>query len=251
MKINNLFKKEDKNLEIPNVIFEDVELQIVIAQSFRIIPVEYRFKRVDIKELVKNSDIILTKSVKKELSQKFSQLLNNIGIDSTETCIISNTTKDEYDNYTFNCHLENANEDAKITLNFISNFTSPVKFTIDYNNTIKNYCYYDDKRNGEEEIKLEYYNKKNNKNGNIYSRHLFSAGSCFEVKNDKYCLNLLVEELESDDAITNELKLKNDKDLEQFLLDLSFPIEIDKLYKNICEISVDDISKYSIFSLKL
>lgn len=46
-------------------------------------------------------------------------------------------------------------------------------------------------------------------------------------------------------------RMKNEEQLQQYLLGLSFPLKIDEVYKKIVEISIDSINEYPNFNLKV
>jgi len=66
------------------------------------------------------------------------------------------------------------------------------------------------------------------------------------IQNENYELTLVVKSIDSKDK---DYKLDNEMELRNYLLYLEFPIKIEEVLKKICEISLGDISKYSLIKL--
>jgi len=115
-------------------------------------------------------------------------------------------------------------------------------------NTLVSYeCYYD--KNKDNKVRLEEDHNKYWIEGKAvsYSRNIFydKDGDTINivVKYDKLdqCINI---DIRYDDRFRTNFKINNEKELMEYLMDLTFPLSIDKVYKMVREISFD-IDLYS------
>lgn len=75
-----------------------------------------------------------------------------------------------------------------------------------------------------------------------YKRRFFNNKVDIDVNYDDYKIYF---EVDFDDFEYSTRRLENEKELQRYLMNLTFPISIEKVYKDICEISLGDVSKYS------
>lgn len=245
---------EEKSLDIPKVIIDDFELYSFVGDWLGLLPAWVgllpSIGKLSIEEILNKAKI--PESNFKEVPNRFGIILKQIGIDSNEICHLNTLNKDKY---SFNCHFENANDDAEISLVFADMVERGYELTIDYQNSKKtyDYDYLLDSSTDKLGVKLRYYTLENSNNGNHYMRYLSTHASYFTLTNNDFNFDITIYtphnmEIPSEGVYT----LKNEKQLEQYLLDLSFPIAIDEVYKKICELSLESpISEYPTLSLKV
>ena len=257
MKIKKLFKNKDKT----NIVFNDIYLQLLVGKWLGVLDenndtmqkaynVSYRFKYANLSNEKLRRKVHISKHKLIEVNNRFREVLNNLGIDPNEICVLDNfNVNDE----TFTCHFENKNEDSKINLDFGNIIGLYKKISIKHDNEEKVYDYVN--QNNSFTLKIFNTNIKNPKNDNIYTRTYDAFFSDFSVENDDYKINLHISDPENvpleyidnyNYILTNEDKIK------EYLLNLAFPIEIDKLYKDITSfLKPNKIAIYPTFKLTI
>lgn len=186
-----------------------------------------------------------------EIVTKFGLLLKLVGIDNAETCTLNQFDRD---NFSFNCHFNNSGNDANISLRWGDMIDFGPEFIIDYQNESKNYEYWKESEEKSTRLNLQYYTIKNTENGNSCSRYLSPYSISFTLQNGEYTFSIDIdrpESIKADVFSDYTFKIKNEEQLQQYLLGLSFPFEINDVYKKICEISIDSITEYPNFNLKV
>lgn len=257
MKIKKLFENKDKT----NIIFKDIYLQLLVGKWLGVLDessdtmqkaynVSYRFKYANLSNEKLRRKVHISKHKLREVNNRFREVLNNLGISTNEVCVLDNLNEDDE---TFTCHFENKNEDLKINLNFGNVMGFNKKISIKHDNEEKVYDYVN--RNNSFTLKIFNTNIKNPKNDNIYTRTYDTFFSDFSVENDDYKINLHISNPENvpleyidnyNYILTNEDKIK------EYLLNLAFPIKIDKLYKDITSfLKPNKIAIYPTFKLTI
>lgn len=244
MSIKNIFKSKKKINEkkvlkisgheydlsdVPEVLFEDFDLQLMIGQWLGI---------------TKKND---------EIASIFGLFLKLVGVQNSEICILN-----QYDkaNFSFNCHFSKNGDDAKISLRYRAFTDSPAVFNIDYQNENRDYVYDNLFYNKLIKFNLQNYTIKNPENGNSCYRFLSPFKAHFTLTNGDDELFIVIDKPESMefDAVDDSnyvFRLENEEQLLQYLLGLKFPIKINELYSKICEISINRVEKYPKFGIEV
>jgi len=240
MGLKDLLKRKEKNEieetttidteipDIPKVVFEDSKLQIKIGQWL------YGFQQHDFENIPK----------------KFGELFKLAGINSSETCVLSQSDEDKF---SFNCHFNNADDNASISMR-----DSMPQFTIDYHNCSNTYDYAKADEDRPMLFILRYRTLTNSENGNKVWRMFTPLHSSIKLFNKDYTLSIDVDEphIQEEDELKKtgdigDYILKNEKELEQYLSKLTFPVAIDEVYKKVCELSLGPVSQYPKLTLKV
>lgn len=227
MNIRKIFVKQRK---VPKVVITDKNLEKVIGRWMGTqVNVSKKFGEVLINVGFKVSDeVVLCKYQEKDLS--FTYIVNG---------------KNPYKKNTISLGFENAdNKNPHIIITTGSkNTRSRMVYELERtkNNKIGN------------KYKIVSYTKED-KRGLMLSRHYDEMKAEFFIERDDYELYFSVKEpmclfLKRDGE--GIYRIKNEKELINYLTSLRFPVEIDLVYKKICEISLGDIGVYPEFSLKV
>ena len=218
----NIFKRDRK---IPKVIINDKELEKEIGRWL---------------------------GIKKNLSKVFASLLLNIGFKPSDEIIL-------YKYY--------YREDDYLSFSYIVNGNNPYKKNIimlEYGNDSKkpNVIVYTGSKNTRSKIVYEVdkdvdsykviSKSLEDKRYGMINRRYYDDKVLFLVEKNYYELCLFA--LKPNDVVLNTdgiYRLKNEKELVNYLNSLVFPIDIDLVYKKICEISLGDILVYPEFSLRV
>ena len=250
-------KVEKEALAVPKVIFEDLELQVTIGQWLGILPSQQGFgnsgftiyTHLSAKKLMKKVNTPAKKF--EEIVTKFGLLLKITGIENTETCTLNQFDKD---NFSFNCHFNNSGNDANISLRWGDMIDFGPEFTINYQNESKTYDYWAESEEKPTRLKLQHYTIKNPENENSCYRYLSPYTAYFTLTNGEYSLSIEIKRPESIkvDVFSNYVfRLEDEKQLQQYLLGLTFPLEINEVYKKICEISTSSLNEYPSFKIEV
>jgi len=250
-------KVEKEALDVPKVVFEDLELQVTIGQWLGVLSSQQGFgnsgftiyTHLSAEELMKKVNIPAEKF--EEIVTKFGLLLKLAGVDNAETCTLDQFDKD---NFSFNCHFNNRSNDAKISLRWGSMMDSGPEFIIDYLDENKTYDYYEEYKDKPTRLKLQHYTIKNPENENSCYRYLSPYAAYFTLTNGEYSFLIEIERPESikvDVFSDYVFRLENEEQLQQYLLGLTFPLEINEVYKKICEISTSSVNEYPSFKIEV
>lgn len=249
MDFKNLFKKEAKqenSIECsPSIIYTSLDSQIAIGQWLNLLPNQKEEKEndgvltSDIKseELLKN--IFLSHKKSDKISRQFSQVLQLIGIDKDETCILTLLDENNVGNgkTTFNCHLNDAEENGLISLEH--NLCHGNIISFDDGKTIKSYKYWTDSALTpmilEHSITL-----KNAENGNTVTQYFDGNSSSFELKRENDIISLVIN---NDQQLNSRTHIDNEDNLCNCLLDMTLPINIEEAYSRI--MPVVDLRQFS------
>lgn len=180
-----------------------------------------------------------------DVKLKFRFVLNLLGIDSTEVCVLNRY--DSNDN-SFSCHCKNSGRDFKMSLECGDMLDEWPGITISSQNESKTYAFQGDK------LCLDQCVTNNPENGNSYRRSMFLYNAYFCLQNGEYQLTINVEvpnNLRPEPLSTFAFKLKNEEDLQQYLLGLTFPIDITEVYNKICEMSLDSVTEYPTLKIEV
>ena len=267
MKFKDLFKvkKEKKDnlkndqevLDVPKVEFANLELQGTIGQWLGVLSSRQSVgnsffsvsTHLSVEELIKKVNI--SEKQWKEVETKFAILLKLAGIPSTETCILGNLNKDDG---TFECVFKNSEEDANIAIRWGDMLDYWPELTISYQNESKTYDYFEETKDNPMQLRLNHYKIKNPTNGNSCYRYLSEYTSYFTLKSGEYSLKIEIKRPESVNTyeVSNyTFRLENEEELQKYLLNLTFPLDINEVYKKIREISVSAVEEYPSFKLKV
>lgn len=249
-------EREEEALDVPKVVFEDLELQVTIGQWLGILSSQQGFGNADFtiythlsaEELMKKIDIPAEKFEK--IGTKFGLLLKMAGIDSAETCTLNQFDKD---NYSFNCHFNNNGNDANLSLRWGDMIDFGPELTINYQNESKTYDYWAETDEKPTRLNLQHYTIKNPENGNSCYSFLSQYRTYLSLTNGEYSFSIEIDRPESikDDVFSDYVfRLENEEELIQYLLGLTFPLEINEVYKKICEISTSNVDEYPSFKIE-
>ena len=179
--------------------------------------------------------------------EKFEQVLLDIGFNKDDIVYL----------YEKNNNLEycySVNEDEKNTNNFIKlSFGAFMdrgsSIDIWNNEGYKNYSFVEDNFDNEKRIFKLSINEKKISRDISYRRYFDSYYALFEIKNKDYKFEFIVSNYSNDKE--NIIKLDNEDKLEEYLVNLIFPVDIIDVYKNIVDICNLDVSKYQSFEIKI
>lgn len=250
MKISNFFHREDKNekqQEVPQVIFKDIELEANIGQWLDLLESTETIgnktvilsRHLSAEEILKKGK--LTKELKKKIEYEFGLLLKLIGIDKEEICILDN-----YDeiNFKFDCLLQKEKSIKPITIRWGDFIDNCPEIKIEDKDATKTYSYMN--RNGSKKKTLVLEQQTLMKKENDLWRYMSPYKAHFRVKSGEYTLSLDIEKPETiliGYSQSNYI-LDNESKLNEYLLSLKFPIDLEEVYKKILEISLDNGFEY-------
>ena len=267
--LSNLFNKKNGpvevrkakiSTEVPTIIFNDLKLQVMVGQWEKLIeasvpikfnifgPPVYMHTILDAEYLIKKK--LITKQLLDDISKEFGSILARVGISKDEVCII-----DSYNefNFSFNCHLKKSNKDLKIELNWKgSDWDSDIfpEIIIHDEGNMEKYEYHPSYKDNESSLKLcKYTLDCGNK---TLRRSVHGYDTTFELSSGN---NFLQLDVGVPDYITESanagyrFKLKNEKELQDYLLSLSFPVDISEVYSRITEIAFGKVNNYRTFNL--
>lgn len=243
--------------ERPKIIFEEPTLQFAIGQWLKILPtvmvtnffgVERR-KNLDYKSLRKSKKI--SKSELTLVSMVFEMLLKKIGIENKEICVLNNFDEEKF---TFDCNLIKSKEKISIFIRQEDYFEFGPELTITTDKYEKTYDYSKNYNNKNMTLILRYYTLKNNDNNNTCFRYLGDHSTCFKLKNGD--LELSINVYAPYDYILTEspegkFRLKNEEQFEEYLLNLSAPIDILSVYNMFRKTCLDEWIKYPSIEIKV
>lgn len=234
-------------IDVPDVIFEDIELQVMIGWWLGLLslPVGYDIElRNGI--FLGAKEYYVSKKQFDEITFMFGMVLKKMGIDSNETCVLSQFDKDKF---MFHCHFNEMGKSAKISMEWGDMIDVVPELTIDYDNLSKTYEFYSGRKNREMRLELTHYEIMNSENGNVLWHDVSAYRSSMGVNCDEYHFLLEVDQPVGDSS--DLFRLKNEKELEQYLLGLSFPVAIDEVYHKICDLALDSMYIYPSLLLKV
>lgn len=243
------------DLDVPKVIFKNIILEVTIGQWLGIFSSlvgrgnsEFKiYTHLAAEELMeflspssKDLDIV---------ALKFGALLKSIGVDSSETCVLGDFDKDKF---TFKCHFDNSGEDVSMKASWGDGIDFGPELTIESEKESKTYDYISEYKERPASLHLQHSTIKNPDNDSSCYRFMSPYSLSLSLSNGSHNLELNISRpnYNVDDPRRDEdFVLKNEDELRQYLLGLSFPINIGEVYKDICRISIDSVRSFPKFKL--
>lgn len=243
------------DLDVPKVIFKNIILEVTIGQWLGIFSSlvgrgnsEFKiYTHLAAEELMeflspssKDLDIV---------ALKFGALLKSIGVDSSETCVLGDFDKDKF---TFKCHFDNSGEDVSMKASWGDGIDFGPELTIESEKASKTYDYISEYKERPASLHLQHSTIKNPDNDSSCYRFMSPYSLSLSLSNGSHNLELNISRpnYNVDDPRRDEdFVLKNEDELRQYLLGLSFPINIGEVYKDICRISIDSVRSFPKFKL--
>ena len=190
--------------------------------------------------------------IKKNISNVFSKLLLNVGFKVDDEIVLYKYfyREDEYLSFSYIVNGCNPYKKNIIVLEYIKEDIKPrVLVYTGSKNTRSKIVYEVDK----ELDKYRVVSKSiEDKRYGMINRVYGDDKALFFVEKNDYELCLFVSKSNDIDLDEDDVyKLNNEKELFSYLNSLVFPIDIDLVYKKICEISLGNMSQYLKFSLKV
>lgn len=243
--------------DVPKVIFDDLELQVTIGQWLGILSssVGYGnagftiYTHLDANDLMKRLHI--PQEDFQKIAHKFGVLLKSIGVDSSEVCTLSQFNKDKF---SFNCHFANTGKDAFMSATWGDWIDFGPELTIRSGNQSKTYDYVNEYEERPASLHLQHSTIKNPDNGSSCFRFMSPYSVCMTLENGDYTLKIEADRPKNNKVDlfnADDFKLKNEDELQQYLLGLTFPIDIGEVYKKVCKLSIDSIYDFPSFKLKV
>ncbi len=215
----------------PMVLFDDFALFIRLGQALNILSEqqinEYSQMLATLLEKGNSKSVAIPSEIPSEVidkvSSSFSKLLNKIGIEPTETCILKNLDE-EY--FTFKCILANSNQSIDINLmTFDEKPNCLSSLTVMHSNLIQKYIYINPTDNCDADLQLA---SRQIFEGELYhySRY-FSPFACqITLYTPDYNLELLIKPNKENLQPNQIIFLPNENILEQNLCALRFPCDM-------------------------
>ena len=251
---NKVSRKQLQSMELPTVTFSTQELMARVGFWSGVI-YENQVKDYSDKRLYANMDhpnplirIWFPPFEVRAIKLEFQYVLLCAGIDKDEECYLSDL---DQKNFTFNCHLKKANKDVKISMRW-ETIDDLAQITLEDDEKIASFdhLFYRNEKVSEV-IPGDYTLKKGDK-------------SCFRFMSGRYAEYTLSDKdghslkihVERPDWITEPIydyqyHLDHEKELEEYLLGLSFPIDISEVYKKLISISLGKASDYPGINLEV
>lgn len=243
------------DLDVPKVIFKNIILEVTIGQWLGIFSSlvgrgnsEFKiYTHLAAEELMeflspssKDLDIV---------ALKFGALLKSIGVDSSETCVLGDFDKDKF---TFKCHFDNSGEDVSMKASWGDGIDFGPELTIESEKESKTYDYISEYKERPASLHLQHSTIKNTENDSSCYRFMSPYSLSLSLNNGSHSLELNISRpnYNVDDPRRDEdFVLKNEDKLTQYLLGLTFPINIGEVYKDICKLSIDSVRSFPKFKL--
>lgn len=243
------------DLDVPKVIFKDINLEVTIGQWLGIFSslvgrgnsefkIYTHLAAEELMEFLRPSSSDLD-----TVALKFGALLKSIGVDSSETCVLGNFDKDKF---AFKCHFANSNEDVSMKASWGDGIDFGPELTIESEKESKTYDYISEYKERPASLHLQHSTIKNPDNDSSCYRFMSPYSLSLSLSNGSHNLELNISRpnYNVDDPRRDEdFVLKNEDELRQYLLGLSFPINIGEVYKDICRISIDSVRSFPKFKL--
>lgn len=244
-------EKVEKPLQ-PKVVFKDESLEARVGlwsevlfsnKAKEITNINYYdyLRRLDICRRVP-----IPKPLLNEIESEFSSMLAKAGVDKSETCILDNL---DIDTFSFNCHLKNADRDAKISLTWGDPIEEPAHFTFEDQDTAATYDHFYFRDGRESELNLRSYTINNGERA--FKRELWGHAAYFTIASGDYILTITVKTPDSIGYCFDMYRLNNESQLQEYLSNISLPTDISELYKQVRDISLGDVSDYPEISFQV
>lgn len=233
-----LFKEKKWKLEIPEIVIEDKDLEIEIGNWLGLLSSQRGYQILNNK-----IEIIIPFDTSYKIKEQFGIILNLMGIQNNEICRLK---KLDDRNTSFECYFQKTNLNTIITLKKgIEKYGK--RMIIECQNIKKVYHYFSQKDFSPMSLVLEKSSIQNIENGNYYEHHFIKNQHYFIVQNNEYQLVIQFSKKEEESI----KYFNNEKKLEQYLLNLSFPIHIKYIYKAIYHLLSEAIEQSQNLELKI
>lgn len=175
----------------------------------------------------------------------FEYILKDLGFNKDDVVYLY-----EYNDmkYLYSVNDKEINYDNIMYLNYGMLFEAPPSIVIkNIDEEIKYHCISDS-----DIVSFDkYYSIKRCLDDVIYTRNYCVDGYYGSIVKDDYKLNISLYNEDYNYYKEDIEILLCEKELEEYLVSLDFPIKIDEVYKRICEIIGKDIDKYNIFKIEV
>ena len=237
-----MLKNEQNEVMLPKVLFIGLETPIVVGQCLNMI--DERLNTIKSPVLKR---LLASKKKLDDVEQKLAYILSLTGIDCDEICVIS-----QCDNNPFliKIHLEHAQLDG--TILFMNRKSGNETVVVRFYNEERVYDYHESSRFKIIDFKLKQYTIKGDNNDTLV-RYLSESNAKFVYDTRDYTVTLNVyRPKDGDDSVLQDsYMLKNENELVKIFFSLTFPVDINALYKAIYRTALGDITIYPTFCLKV
>lgn len=215
--------QENEIVKTPKVIYKGYDLQVFIGKW------------------ISQSSYENIEDLEKTLAN-FGTVLSLIGINPNETCIIDELNEQEQ---SFHCHLKEANEDMKMSLDNGDGQDFGPELEIIEENGKRVYEYYPERSTRALRVALRQQIIQNEENVYKKDSHYYTVDiTAGNATNDiAIKINPVVE--------ADDFTLPNERKLQKYLLGLTFPVEMSEIYPKIVELFQNEIEEYPTFSLQI
>ena len=245
---NKVSLKEIQSMKLPQVTFDSQELMAKIGEWTGILydseMQDYCNKRNRHNPFIR---VYFPKPVVDRIKLEFQYVLLCAGIDKDEECTLGQL---DDNNFSFKCHLKKANKDLDISLRW-ETLDDLGQITVEDDTRKATYEHLFYRNEKMSEVKPYYYSLKN---GNTSCFRLLSGRNAEYTLRDQDNHSLKIS-VGRPDWITEPIydyqyRLKNEKELENYLLGLTFPIDISEVYKKLISISLGKAADYPGITLE-
>ena len=176
---------------------------------------------------------------------EMSTLLSKIFGGLQDECVISVKTDNERKGFfDYDCYIKGFDKHIDLSLSYLYGSKC-----IRVDNGLEAQTILYNKYKKERNLILLSEEKRNEANGNFYKREYSDYGAKFTLKNGDYTL-VLDTSIHTDKNREELIINKNEEKLEQYLLNLEFPINIYIVHVNICKILDIDLNEIPNYTLK-
>lgn len=234
-------KKED----IPKVCFHNFDLQIEIGKWLGILESDKSYKLPTLLSKYnfsfKIEKMLVPRKKRKEIEFKFRELLYQIGLEESFYYIKIIDIKLD----SIHISLEGEKENIDILLQYgIVDWDFKL---ISKNEKEKRiYRFIKNKM----QLELLSYTCNNAEHGNLVEHEIHPELACFKLKQNGKYLSIQIEKPSNKKFdYTNGFRIQQEQELNDYLLSLSFPIQIEQVYRKICEILNFSIEEYPTINI--
>ena len=238
--------KEVPRRDVPIVTFQDQDLQVRIGLWSEVLRSKKAremsnidFYRYDNEKNGYNR-LSIPKELLDDVAEEFGSILLGIGVPKNEQCHLDQFNMKDF---SFRCHLKEADRDAKISLRWGDPIDDLARITFEDQNKTATYEYlnFNDERTNL--LTLQHYTVKDN--NHVYSRNYSHYQGYFSVSNGNYTLKIKIKKPEGlcEGYSEEPFILPNEDSLQQYLLSLPFPTDISEVYKKVREM-IGNVTQY-------
>ncbi len=193
--------------------------------------------------------IVIPKELLERVNHEFGRILKMAGFPEDEICIIDQFNQD---NFSFHTHFYKGNKDYTMSFRWGDPIDelAQITFSNDTRSDTYEYLHFNDDRPSE---LIPYHYTVKNGQTSCY-RYLSPYSAPYQVSNGEY--NFIID-VARPESITEpgyngyRFHLKNETQLEEYLLGLSFPFDISEVYKKIQQISLGKVSNYPSIKMEV